>query len=108
MFLKGALWTIDLAQNSEAAIEPEKLSYVAADQARSAGLPVKRGDFPFNEWKETIGAEIDRLSAQDLEIRKEAAEKFQIELTPEAQLFGRAQDLVSLPGTKSNFRSASK
>lgn len=105
LFLKGTQWAIELARSREDAADPDRLQYVAADQARSAGLKVTRGEFPYEEWLATIRLNIDRIEAPDLEDRREAAET--LSASPQrALLFGVRRGLVSIPGTNARYRSA--
>jgi hypothetical protein len=110
LFLEGAAWTIGLARavdegNLEAA-NPETLNYVAADQARDAGLPVQRGKFPYEDWLQAIASMIDRHRAEDERARREAAEAFSTRLAERELLFGARSPLVSLPGSKAGWVSA--
>src|SRR5262249_38097042 len=58
LFLQGAAWTIRLARAADRkelnAANPETLNYLAADQARDAGLHVQRGLFPYDDWLKSI------------------------------------------------------
>jgi hypothetical protein len=110
LFLKGAAWTIKVAslvhKKQLAAVEPEKLNYVAADQARDAGISVKRGDFPYEIWLQTIAEAIARHDTEDRALREKAAAELSQRLTEREQLFGARACLVSLPGSNKNWRSA--
>lgn len=110
LFLRGAAWTINLARlvaaGELAAENPEVLEYVAADQARDAGLSVKRGDFPYEAWLEAIAGTIDRHLAEDLALRRAAAVELSRQLSERELLFGARQGLVSLPGSNPSWRSA--
>ncbi|EIU1669091.1 hypothetical protein [Pseudomonas aeruginosa] len=110
LFLKGAAWTIALARqvsNGErVADNPETLQYVAADQARDAGMSVRRGEFPFDEWLATITADIARYEAEDKSLRDAAAQTLMKQLSERDQLFGARTGLVSLPGSKETWRSS--
>lgn len=110
LFLKGAAWTVDLARSVDehrlAAIDADMLKFVAADQARNAGLPVKRGDFPYDLWRAAISAAIERHEAEDRDIRDAAAMKLVQNLSEREQLFGARPGLVALPGSTDSWRSA--
>lgn len=109
LFLKGAAWTINLARlvNEQRLVadNPDTLQYVAADQARDAGFPVKRGDFPYDEWLTAIAAAIDRHDAKDRILREAAAVELAQQLSERDQLFGSRTGLVSLPGSRGSWRS---
>ncbi|CAN7515395.1 hypothetical protein [Mesorhizobium caraganae] len=109
-FLEGAAWTINLARlvnaGELAAEKPDVLQYVAADQARDAGLVVKRGDFPYEDWLGTISAALERHTAEDLALRELAAAALASRLTERELLFGARAGLVSLPGSTPSWRSA--
>ncbi|MEM6554372.1 MAG: hypothetical protein AAF642_00745 [Pseudomonadota bacterium] len=106
LFLKAAKWTIELADTRNDAVDAERLRFVAADQARSAGLKVVRGDFPFDEWSSFLSDEISRLDAVDADEREAAAAAIENELNPRELLYGSQGGLVSLPGTQATYRSA--
>lgn len=110
LFLQGAAWTINLARlvaaGELAAENHEVLRYVAADQARDAGLSVKRGDFPYEAWLEAIAGAIDRHLPEDLTFRRAAAVELSGRLSERELLFGARQGLVSLPGSNPSWRSA--
>lgn len=106
LFLKAAKWTIELAETRNDAVDAERLRFVAADQARSAGLKVVRGDFPFDEWSNFLSDEISRLDAVDADERETAAAAIKNELNPRELLYGSQGGLVSLPGTQATYRSA--
>jgi hypothetical protein len=78
---------------------------VAADQARDAGLSVKRGEFPYEAWLEAIAGAIERHAAEDIEVRQNAALVLAERLNEREQLFGSVTGLVSLPGSSANWRS---
>ncbi|RUV30113.1 MULTISPECIES: hypothetical protein [unclassified Mesorhizobium] len=109
-FLEGAAWTINLARlvdaDELAAEKPDVLQYVAADQARDAGLVVKRGDFPYEDWLGAIAAALERHTAEDLALRQAAAADLASRLTERELLFGARGGLVSLPGSTPSWRSA--
>ncbi|HIC79711.1 MAG TPA: hypothetical protein EYP07_01935 [Kiloniellaceae bacterium] len=105
LFLKGAAWAIELAKSREDAADSDRLQYVAADQARSAGLKVSRGEFPYQDWLAAIRSNIDRAEGPDLEDRREAAETLSA-LPQQALLFGARRGLVSIPGTNTRYRRA--
>lgn len=110
LFLKGAAWTIALAKSVEegarSADNLDILKYVAADQARDAGLPVKRGDFPYQDWLAAIAATLDRHIEADRVVRVESAETLAAKSTERELLFGSSKGLVSLPVSHANWRSA--
>lgn len=110
LFLKGAAWTIALARSVEegtrCADNLDILKYVAADQARDAGLPVKRGEFPYEAWLTAIGAALDRHTETDRVLREESVDALTAKLTERELLFGSSKGLVSLPGSNANWRSA--
>jgi hypothetical protein len=110
LFLKGAAWTISLARavaNGQlTAANQETLNYVAADQARDAGLVVQRGQFPFDDWLDALTEMIDRHRAEDEALRAETAEAFTSRLSERELLFGARTPLVSLPGSKPGWVSA--
>ncbi len=109
LFLQGAAWTINMARLVAAgelvAEKPDVLEFVAADQARDAGLSVKRGEFPYQSWLEAIAAAIDRHSAEDRDARQAAAIALSERLSEREQLFGSVAGLVSLPGSSASWRS---
>ncbi|KRP85070.1 hypothetical protein AOQ72_04915 [Bradyrhizobium yuanmingense] len=109
LFMKGAAWAIRLAKAVDAgdliAADPDVLRYVAADQARDAGMIVKRGNFPFDEWLEAISTAISRHEADDVAIRQAAAADIS-HLPERALLFGAPAGFVSLPGSHKDWRSA--
>lgn len=110
LFLKGAAWTINLARLVDdqrlAADNPETLKYVAADQARDAGLPVKRGESPYESWLASIAEAIDRHADEDRAVREAAAAELGHRLSEREQLFGVRAGFVSLPGSTESWRSA--
>ncbi|TPN49486.1 hypothetical protein FJ976_17300 [Mesorhizobium sp. B1-1-9] len=110
LFLEGAAWTIRLAHavhlDDQSAANPDTLNYVAADQARDAGLHVQRGAFPYDDWLDSIASLIDRHRAEDEKIRIEAAEMLATRLSERDRLFGARTPLVSLPGSKRGWVSA--
>jgi hypothetical protein len=110
LFLKGAAWTINLArlvdESQLVAANPETLKYVAADQARDAGLSVKRGEFPFETWLTTIAKAIDQHDAEDCAVREAAAAELGRRMPERDQLFGSRAGFVSLPGSTESWRSA--
>jgi hypothetical protein len=110
LFFKGAAWTIGLAQSVEegtrSADNLDILKYVAADQARDAGLTVKRGEFPYEDWLTAIAAAIDRHTDADRILREESADALAAKLTERELLFGSSKGLVSLPGSNASWRSA--
>lgn len=110
LFLKGAAWTIELARlvsdKQLPADNPETLNYVAADQARDAGIQVKRGSFPYDSWASLISDAIARHDAEDRAVREKAALDLERRLSERDLLFGARTGFVSLPGTSSSWRSA--
>jgi hypothetical protein len=112
LFLKGAAWTIALAQSVEegarTAENVEILKYLAADQARDAGLPVKRGNFPYQDWLAAIAVALDRHIESDRILREESADALSTKSTERDLLFGSSKGLVSLPGSNANWRSATE
>lgn len=110
LFLKGAAWTIGLAQRVAdgelAAANPETLNYVAADQARDAGIQVKRGEFPYDEWLKFIAAAVERHDEEDGAVRERAVAEFERRLSERELLFGAHAGFVSLPGSSNTWRSA--
>jgi hypothetical protein len=110
LFLEGAAWTIRLARAVDRkemfAANPETLNYVAADQARDAGLQVQRGGFPFGDWLNAIDGLLERHRAEDEQVRIEAAEVLATRLSERELLFGARMPLVSLPGSKPGWGSA--
>ena len=112
LFLRGAAWAIASAQRAEGdpsvAADVDKLKYVAADQARDAGLTVKRGEFPYVEWLRDIDALLQRHLPEDLALRKDVAPGLAERLSEHEQLFGSSKGLVSLPGSRATWRSASE
>ncbi|MDC9834952.1 hypothetical protein [Rhizobium binxianense] len=109
LFLRGAAWTIGLARTvgrgERSADNPEILNFVAADQARDAGLSVKRGEFPFEDWLAEIDSAIERFDEEDRATREESAKFLSAHLSDRDQLFGSRHALVSLPGSSSTWRS---
>lgn len=110
LFLKGATWTIGLAQMVQAqhlaAENAEKLQFIAADQARDAGLTVTRGEFPYGDWLAAITSMLARHEAEDRELREAAAAELGSQLSDRDQLFGARGGLVSLPGSRASWRSS--
>ena len=110
LFLQGAAWAINLARLVDAgelvAHNPEVLKYVAADQARDAGLSVKRGEFPYEAWLATIADAVDRRIGEDRTLRETAAGVLAATLDDRERLFGSRKGLVSLPGSTLSWRSA--
>jgi hypothetical protein len=110
LFLKGAAWTIELARDVDAgrlaAETPETLNYVAADQARGAGIPVKRGEFPYDTWLAFITEAIGRYQVDDRAVRERAAAELEQRLSERELLFGSRTGFVSLPGSSESWRSA--
>jgi hypothetical protein len=109
LFLKGAVWTINLARLVEdgllVAADSDTLKYVAADQARDAGLSVKRGEFPYEGWLATIKGALDRHLAEDRVVREVASKALVARLSDRELLFGSRAGFVSLPGSSQSWRS---
>jgi hypothetical protein len=105
--LRGTAWTISLAeavdQRRMPAADSEKLKYVAADQARDAGLPVRRGEFPFSDWINAIQGQLDRYLPADEATRREAADRLRSQFC----LSKSARARHWLPGSSRGWRSAS-
>jgi len=110
LFLEGAAWTIRLARAARngqiAAANPDTLDYVAADQARDAGLHVQRGLFPYDDWLKAIGDLVKRHHPEDERMRQAAAKMLADRLSDRELLFGARAPLVSLPGSKPGWVSA--
>jgi hypothetical protein len=110
LFLAGAAWTIRLARAADrkqlVAANPDTLNYVAADQARDAGLSVQRGIFPYDDWLQAINTSSDRHRGEDEKTRRDAAEVLGARLSERDLLFGSRSPLVSLPGSKPGWVSA--
>jgi len=105
-FLKSAYWTISLAKHADEAAEPDLLRFVAADQARDAGLSVTRGEFPIGEWLSSIADKLSKFEQEDLLQRQAAAETLETALEGPQLLYGARPGLVSLPGSSDGWRSA--
>ena len=90
----------DVVKNEVPAANSETLNFVAADQARDAGLKVQRGKFPYDEWLEAIAEQLGRHRDEDEQLRAEVSEAFSEKLSERELLYGARQPLVSLPGTK--------
>ncbi|MCC0074442.1 MAG: hypothetical protein H6900_14250 [Rhodobacter sp.] len=108
LFLQGAGWTIELAREASLGELPvangETLNFVAADQARDAGLKVKRGEFPYDDWLEGLRDLLGRYSVEDEAVRAAAAAELSNQLSERELLFGARQPVVaSLPGTKAGW-----
>jgi hypothetical protein len=108
LFLKGAAWVIKLARDYPTPAHRTKLEYLAADQARSAGLPFRRGEFPYSDWLSGVDALLERHVAEDEVSRVEAAERLVARLPARDLLFGTKSGMVSLPGSTSRWRSANE
>lgn len=110
LFLEGAAWIIRLACAAQdgrlTAANPDTLNYVAADQARDAGLAVQRGVFPYEDWLKSISDLADRHRAEDDRMRAAAAEMLADRLSDRELLFGARTPLTSLPGSKPGWVSA--
>jgi hypothetical protein len=108
LFLRGAEWAIRLASTAaQDAADADRLRFVAADQARDAGLPVRRGEFPFDEWIANIRSQLDRFVGEDRELRERASEELAQRLDDRALLFGAPAELMSIPGTSKQWNSKS-
>ena len=109
LFLEGAAWTIRMARavdrKEQTAANPDKLNYLAADQARDAGLHVQRGVFAYDDWLDAIAGLIERHRAEDERTRIESAEALAARLSERDLLFGARAPLVSLPGSKPGWES---
>lgn len=112
LFLKGAAWTIRLARAVDTeeltAANSEMLNFVAADQARDAGLHVQRGVFPYDDWLDAIAGLLKRHHAEDEQVRAEAAAVLQAELSDRELLFGTKGAFASLPGSKPGWVSGNE
>ena len=99
LYLRMTARLAELAMRDEAvAANTEILKYLAADNARDLGFPFKRGEFPLDDWRENALRQLEPLEEEDREARTESAERLALELPPLAQLFGRPQKPVVLPG----------
>ena len=106
LFLRGAKWAIQLAAKAKDASDPDRLKYVAADQARDAGLQVRRGEFHFADWITAIDAQLKAIAGDDELVRRAAGDKLSLQLGERELLFGARPSFVSLPGSRSSWRSA--
>lgn len=110
LFMRGALWAISLAQRAErgerAVVSIEILKYIAADQARDAGIAVKRGEFPYEAWLSAINESLQQHEEEDRSLREGAASALLQSLSERDQLFGSRKGFVSLPGSRPSWRSA--
>ena len=107
-FLKSAIWVVGLATHSADAANPDLLKFLAADLARDAGLLVKRGEFPFDEWLGFLRNSLEKFEKDDEVQRIEAAGTLEKKLNEAEQLFGAPPGLISLPGSSSSWRSAAR
>jgi hypothetical protein len=99
LYLRMTARLAELASGDQwQAHDPEKLNYLTADNARDLGLRFRRGEFPFQTWRESALAQLTAIEAEDQETRMAAAERLARELPPISQLFGRPQAPVALPG----------
>jgi hypothetical protein len=105
LFLKGAEWVIRLASAAGVGADADKLRFVAADQARDAGYPVRRGDFPYGDWAAHIQSQIERYSGDDRAVRAKASSELASQLGERALLFGAAAELTSIPGTSKRWNA---
>lgn len=112
LFLRGAAWAIKLARavslDERHVANAEILNFVAADQARDAGLQVKRGEFPYDTWLQAIDDAVAKIADDDRRVREDAARQLQESLSDREQLFGSAKGFVSLPGSRSSWRSGNE
>jgi hypothetical protein len=110
LFLEGAAWVIRLAKAANgkelSAANAETLNFVAADQARDAGLHVRRAAFPYDDWLAGIADLVARHHDEDEQVRSEAAAALSLRLSERELLFGARTPLVSLPGSKPGWVSA--
>ena len=110
LFLRFAEWISRLAEEVETgaspAVRPELVMYMAADCARDLGFRVRKGDRKFREWREAAREELDRRLDEDLDQRREAAERLGPRLNNVEKLFGAREGLTVLPGTVDGWRSA--
>jgi hypothetical protein len=106
LFLRGARWVIDLAAKNTTAADPDRLKYLAADQARDAGLQVRRGEFEFADWIAAIDEQLEKLLPEDEALRARAAELLATKLSERELLFGAQPPFVSLPGSRAGWKSA--
>ena len=107
LFLEGAAWTIKLAKEASLGTlhvsNAETLYFVAADQARDAGLKVSRGVFPYDDWLKSLSDLLRRYSGEDAAVRSTAAAALSNQLSERDLLFGARLPLVSLPGSKAGW-----
>lgn len=107
LFLKAAIWIIKLAED-RADAAPERLKFLAADHARSAGLKVDRGTFQFPEWLAALEAQLQKYLPEDEEARRAAAAALGERLNDQDRLFGTRSGLVSIPGTTRRWKEANE
>ena len=106
-FLDTALWIIDLARRADEAHDPDRLRYLAADQARDAGLKVRRGEFDLDAWHDALSTERERLAEADEAARVEGAERLADRLDGTELLYGARPTLEVIPGTVAGWREGS-
>lgn len=103
VFLRFAEWISRLAEeaagSSSPAARPERLMYMAADCARDLGFRVRKGDRDFAQWRQAAREELDRKFGEDLEHRREAANRLGGRLNDVERLFGAREGLTVLPGS---------
>lgn len=107
LFLKSAVWIIKLAEDRGDAA-PERLKFLAADHARSAGLKVDRGCFQFVEWLTALEAQLQKHLPEDEEVRRTAAAALEPRLNDRDVLFGARGGLVSIPGTTRRWKEGNQ
>jgi hypothetical protein len=105
LFLKSAIWTIEIARD-RTGTNDDKLSFIAADHARSAGLRVERGSFQFDEWITALNVQLHKHLPADVAVRSEAAALLEKRLNEHDKLFGSRGRLVSIPGTTKRWKDA--
>ncbi len=109
LFLRGAIWTIELARKAhQGSADTARLNYIAADQARDAGQPVRHGEFHFDAWIAGIEQLLGKILPEDEALRHDAAVMLDAHLNERELLFGVRPPFVSLPGSRSGWRSASE
>jgi hypothetical protein len=73
------------------------------------GMPVKRGDFPYEDWLAFITDTICRHEAEDKVVREKAAAELNQLLNDRELLFGSQRTgFVSLPGSSRTWRSGTE
>jgi hypothetical protein len=107
LFLKSAIWITKMAHDRGDAA-PERLKFLAADHARSAGLRVDRGSFQFVEWLTALEVQLQKHLPEDEEVRRAAAATLQGRLNDRDMLFGARGGLVSIPGTTRRWKEGNE